>query len=181
MSLGPRCLHLVGHTSSSLAFAASLMTFSRCRVGLQGFRLHNPSASFVRTTGSVPHGLDAAFRAPSVTLNRSDPVRLSWDSFSLCVLHPTCLPCVHSPTTLPPSFGQVAAKRLTCSTLVVSHHLDGLLRTGASGLLHPETGQDSLRFPACSPPMADRSRRLMVAHRCSPQRGSHPSKNTPRP
>jgi len=34
----------------------------------------------------------------------------------------------------------IAAKRLTRSALVVSHHLDGLLRSQASGLLHPETG-----------------------------------------
>ena len=45
----------------------------------------------------------------------------------------------------------VAAKRLTCSALVVSHHPDGLLRTQASGLLHPETGWSSLRFSILPP------------------------------
>jgi len=92
-----------------LAFAASLLTFARCRVGLQGLRVPDSSASFVRTTGSVPHGLEAAFRAPSVILNRFDPVRLSWDSFS-CVpryRHTTCAST--TPMTLPPSFGPTVA------------------------------------------------------------------------
>jgi len=40
----------------------------------------------------------------------------------------------------------LAAKRWTCSALVVSHHLDGLLRTTVSGLLHPDTRWSSLRF-----------------------------------
>jgi hypothetical protein len=80
----PRCLHLIKRSSSSLAFAASLMTFARCRVGLQGFPSLDPSASFVRTTGSVPHGLGATFIAPVFVLDRPSPIRLSWDSFSLC-------------------------------------------------------------------------------------------------
>jgi len=57
----------------------------------------------------------------------------------------------------------------------------------ASGLLRPEAGRGSLRFPMNTPTMADRSRRPMaesswrspVSHRF-PQRGSHPSKNSPR-
>jgi len=101
----PRCLHLIVRGSSSLAFAASLMTFSRCRVGLQGFSADDPSALLVRATGSVPRGLCVTFKAPLVVLDRSSPIRLSWDSFSWCPAFD--IPsCVHSPMTLPPSFGQ---------------------------------------------------------------------------
>jgi len=57
----------------------------------------------------------------------------------------------------------------------------------ALGLLHPKARRGSLRFPMNTPTMADRSRRPMaesswrspVSHRF-PQRGSHPSKNSPR-
>jgi len=53
----------------------------------------------------------------------------------------------------------VAAKRPTRSVLVVSRHLDGLLRMGALGLLRPKAGRGSLRFPVPIPSVADRSRR----------------------
>jgi len=45
----------------------------------------------------------------------------------------------------------IAAKRPTRSVLVVSHHLDGLLRIQVSGLLHPETELGSLRFWSLAP------------------------------
>jgi len=37
----------------------------------------------------------------------------------------------------------------SCSVLVVSHHLDGFLRVGVAGLLHPATGQGFTAFRAC--------------------------------
>jgi hypothetical protein len=37
----------------------------------------------------------------------------------------------------------------SCSALVVSHHLDGFLRVGVAGLLHPATGQGFTAFRAC--------------------------------
>jgi len=51
----------------------------------------------------------------------------------------------------------------TRSALVVSHHLDGLLRAEALGLLHPRTGRGSLRFATSAPHVAGRSRRPAVA------------------
>jgi len=42
---------------------------------------------------------------------------------------------------------------------VVSHHLDGLLRAGASGLLRPEADRGSLRFAMDSPLVSRASRR----------------------
>jgi hypothetical protein len=74
---------------------------------------------------------------------------------------------------------RVLPRTRTRSALVVSHHLDGLLRTQASGLLHPEAERGSLRFAMPPPrPLAEATVRGLVHP--SPQRGSHPSKNSPR-
>jgi hypothetical protein len=54
---------------------------------------------------------------------------------------------------------RVLPRTRTRSALVVSHHLDGLLRTQASGLLHPEAERGSLRFAMPPPPAAGRSHR----------------------
>jgi len=54
---------------------------------------------------------------------------------------------------------RVLPRTRTRSALVVSHHLDGLLRTQASGLLHPEAERGSLRFAMPPPPSAGRSHR----------------------
>jgi len=40
----------------------------------------------------------------------------------------------------------IRSRRSTCSVPVVSRHYNGLLRSQASGFLHPETGWGSLRF-----------------------------------
>jgi len=61
------------------------------------------------------------------------------------------------PGDIAASVRPVAAKRPTRSVLVVSHHLDGLLRTQASSLLHPETEWSSLRFQNLLPPVVNRS------------------------
>jgi hypothetical protein len=74
---------------------------------------------------------------------------------------------------------RVLPRTRTRSAPVVSHHLDGLLRTQASGLLHPEAERGSLRFAMPPPrPLAEATVRGLVHP--SPQRGSHPSKNSPR-
>ena len=57
---------------------------------------------------------------------------------------------------------RVLPRTRTRSALVVSHHLDGLLRTQASGLLHPEAERGSLRFAMPPPPTAGRSHRSWV-------------------
>jgi hypothetical protein len=62
-----------------------------------------------------------------------------------------------------------------CSIHVVSHHLDGLLRSWGTGVLHPESGQGSLRFAVRHPPLPKK----WPVSAWSPQRG-HPSKNSPR-
>jgi hypothetical protein len=69
------------------------------------------------------------------------------------------------------------ARRRSCSALVVSHHLDGLLRVAVAGLLHPATGQGFTAFRAC------RRRGRPKAARCRGQFsrcGSDPSKSSPR-
>jgi hypothetical protein len=42
-----------------------------------------------------------------------------------------------------------AARRRSCSALVVLHHLDGFLRVAVAGLLHPATGQGFAAFRVC--------------------------------
>lgn len=137
----------------------SLLTFSRCRVGLQGFSCAVLPYCSELNRGSVLRELGVAFRAPAIVPDSLRPsedcrccVRLSWDSSS-CVMPLVrhVLVCVHSPRhccLVRPA----AAKRPTCSVPVVSHHLDGLLRTQVSGLLHPEARWSSLRFRAATHP-----------------------------
>jgi hypothetical protein len=74
-------------------------------------------------------------------------------------------------------FGPALPHASSRSTLVVSRHLDGLLRTGVTGLLHPATDQGFAAFHACHPsasPGGDSNRREQF-----PRRGSHPSKTFP--
>lgn len=101
---------------------------------------------------------------------------LSWD---WCALHPTSPYCVHSRKIEIP-LRPVAAKLPTRSALVVSHHLDGLLRSSVLEILHPSTGQGPLRFTRMMP-FDDLTPKCPVAKSHptrSPQR-SHPSKKSP--
>jgi hypothetical protein len=71
------------------------------------------------------------------------------------------------PTGIPPArplpeaeapFGPTLPGAGSRSALVVSHHLDGLLRAEVAGLLHPATGQGFAAFRACrlhGPPEGD--------------------------
>jgi len=53
--------------------------------------------------------------------------------------HPSVdkLTSVHSSAVLPPCFGSETPISGSCSVLAVSHRLDGFLRSGVAGLLHP--------------------------------------------
>jgi len=58
--------------------------------------------------------------------------------------------CVNSQMS-EPILRHLATKQAVRSVLVVSHHLNGFLRTPSAGLLHPATGQRSDSFPSASP------------------------------
>jgi len=126
------------HThSSSLAFTASLATFSVAGWP-SGHSARDPSALFVKTAESVLPRLRGTFRAPLVHLDRSSPVRLSWDSFSVCAPPLTCLVCVHSPKMSPSPFGRPppGARHVPFSRFLTTTTVCSALEV--SGLLHPE-------------------------------------------
>jgi hypothetical protein len=119
-----------------LAFAASLLTFSRCRVGLQGLS----RARFVRTIGMI-WTQPLAFASSSERLNapggrpKTHPPLMG---FVRLVPHrrrvrpastPTRHCCLASYRPLPHGRSR--------SALVVSHHLDGLLRGPGCGSCDP--------------------------------------------
>jgi hypothetical protein len=178
-----RDLDLVGPPRSdcgSLAFAATLLTFARHRVGLQGSIASRSPKFACLSIGGVPLGLGATFQAPAIARDRPSPICLSWNSSSWCAHPPACPPSVHSPMASPPPFGPEVPPSESRSVLVVSHHLDGFLRSAAPGLLHPGTGLGSRRFPTSHPRDPSQSRDPSEPGR-SPQRLSHPSKNSPHP
>jgi len=87
---------------------------------------------------------------------------LSWDSFE-CAPHPTSSARVHSQQRcrcLRPS----SANWSTRSVLVVSHHLDGLLRARSSGLVASRYRKGFAAFPhraaACRPAFRRRPARI---------------------
>jgi hypothetical protein len=139
-----------------LAFTASLTTFSVAGWP-SGLSAHDPSALFVKTAESVLPRLRGTFRAPLVHLDRSSPVRLSWDSFSR-VCPTSDMPRLRPlPEDVAISVRPVAAKRPTCSVLVVSHHRNGFLRTRGLGSIAPRS---RMRFAAF---LEDRPARQPVA------------------
>jgi hypothetical protein len=89
-------------------------------------------------------------------------------------------------------FGTSLPRDVSCSALVVSHHLDGLLRSRGP-CLHRVPDKGSPRFARPQPPpLGRRSAPLFALSQCllpdsprpqsgSPQRGSYPSKNTTHP
>jgi len=64
---------------------------------------------------------------------------------------------------------------------VVSHHLDGFLRERAVSLLRLTAGQRFATFPASPVPNPPPKCRVLAQAGHSPQRVSHPSKNSPHP
>jgi len=81
-------------------------------------------------TGRVPPGLLLTFRVSAPTWARFSPSRLSWDSFTGCPAADT-LSYVHSWNCRSSSLGPLTPISRSRSALVVSHHLNGLLRTRA--------------------------------------------------
>jgi hypothetical protein len=84
------------------------------------------------------------------------------------------------PPALPPASASGSPDPTTRSALVVSHHLDGFLRTWARGLVASRCR--SWGSPRFAHPWPPRGRSLATVYgKRSPRRGSHPSKNPPRP
>jgi len=122
--------------SGSLAFPASSLALARFRAGLRGLPRH--TATFDRSRPSGPLRLRLLFRA----LERSLPTcagLLSWDSLELALASP--LHRRHRAASTPDeavassTFGPTSPGVGSCSAPVVSHHLDGLLRIAARGLV----------------------------------------------
>jgi hypothetical protein len=141
--------------------------------GLQGFSV---SLAFLsRSFGTT------AFMTFASPTERS---RERWNRLALVppLLGFECRP----PAGIPPArplpgaeapFGPTPPSADSRSALVVSHHLDGFLRTRVTGLLHPATSQGFAAFPAVRLPVPPES---SAVHRVlSPRRVSHPSKSSP--
>jgi len=75
--------------------------------------------------------------------------------------------CVHSRKVQAPAFGQPLPHGRSRSALVVSHHLDGFLRTRFAGLLHPAASRGSL---ACLTTHAGRSLHVQCARSAQTRR-----------
>ncbi len=82
-----------------------------------------------------------ASRAPSATFGPVARCRVS----SVRIRSATC-----ASTPAPKGIGERRPAAPSCSILVVSHHLDGLLRAGSAGLLHPAAGCGVRRVSARS-------------------------------
>ena len=174
-----------------MTFAAPLLTFLRCRPGLQGLPAHDAPHCSIEQRG-VPRDLRLIFRAPVGTRGASRPVTrnlgtcLSWDS-----LEPVCpssditrLRPRSGPTS--PPFLDHPCHQMMRAARVVSHHLDGLFRTRAPGLVasRSQKGFATFRSPACRlppshpkttgrhPPDQTRSRSAVHTPRRSPPAGS---------
>jgi hypothetical protein len=87
---------------------------------------------------------------------------------------------VHSHPIRRSGFGHRLPHRQSRSALVVSHHLDGLLREQAVSLLHLTTGKRFAAFPPLRPPNLDARASTPGSLRGFPAAQSHPSKNSPR-
>jgi hypothetical protein len=128
-----------------------------------------------RPAGSAAHPL------PKQPMDPQDPPLLALPA---CASSPCSRWCVHS-RHLARRSGRVPSGRgfqlpTSCSVLVVSHHLDGFLRTRAVGLLHPTPGLEVHRVSAelLSTIAPDRDPRHRGREATSPRRG-HPSKGSP--
>jgi len=98
---------------------------------------------------------------------------LSWDSLPPLRRNSFVRPL---PVRVAASLRPRATSSKSCSVLVVSHHLDGLLRTELAGLLHPASDPGVRRVSESFVPAASR----LDARDSSPLRESHPSKDSPR-
>jgi hypothetical protein len=88
-----------------------------------------------------------------------------------------------TPDDVAATFGRRIPLRQSRSVRVVSHHLDGFLRTGVAGLLHPATGRGSPRLqssaPTCRAAPVNRCSLACGGSDASSRRTSHPSKKSP--
>jgi hypothetical protein len=161
--------------AAELEFTAPLSTFACLQVGPQGLPARmRPSCTWPRLQ-SGPDGPEAlSMRLPASSALASREIRRV---NSPLIRHPrpasTPGQCCHR-------LRQVGSTRLARSALVVSHHLDGLLRRRVPGLLHPGTGRGSPRFASAAAARrpAPPKRYWLASGR--PQRSSlrpsHPSK-----
>jgi hypothetical protein len=99
--------------------------------------------------------------------------------FIQCAPPPRKPNCVHSRHA---SVSSVVSRQAdeSCSALVVSHHLDGLLRKWAPGVLQPVTAVGFDAFQTSVPASPGPKTHQGGDRKSSSQRGSHPSKNPPR-
>jgi hypothetical protein len=96
-----------------------------------------------------------ALIAPAETprnFRRSLELLLSWDSpaFHPSAVRPSARPLPEAEASFGPTVPPVESR----SALVVSHHLDGFLRAGAAGLLHPAAGSGVRRVSCFRHPRA---------------------------
>jgi hypothetical protein len=98
-----------------------------------------------------------------------------------CVFTPlsTSPLCVHSQSTLPMTFGSRIPTRLSRSVLVVSHHLNGFLRTAAPDVLQPEPNEVRCVSVTCIPMANHLDASTPLEAGPFPATRSHPPKNTP--
>jgi len=123
------------------------MTFRRCRLGLRGLP-DSTTAPQPKSRCDGPHDLVVSSRALGRELASplEDPSSLEIRSKPVC-------PSADIPAARPlpgaeAPFGLTVPPARSRSAFVVSHHLDGLLRTTATGLLHPATGRGFAAFHA---------------------------------
>jgi hypothetical protein len=161
------------------------LTFSCCQVGLQGFSYRDAPIQ----SGEIIWPSLLTFASPSEcdsiragSLGPTFPSVMSASSHGIRAASAADISLLASP---PPDsrvrLRSPTTKPTTRSALVVSHHLDGLLRKRAVGLLHPTTGQ---RFAAFLGSLVHSHTAETVpvhVYVLSPQRFSHPSKDSPRP
>ena len=105
-------------------------------VGLQGLSRAAAPGSDSSESGVLPSWAWPLLQSAAGPLNQPSLVRLSWDSFSRAP-PPTSSSRVHSQLS-EDNLRQLATTRAAWSVLVVSHHLDGLLRVTTPGVLQPE-------------------------------------------
>jgi hypothetical protein len=86
------------------------------------------------------------------------------------------------PQALPPASAPERPSLESCSVLVVSHHLDGFLRSEVAGLLHPAAGH-GVRCVSHTPvpePARTASRSLGGRRKCRPRSAFHTPRRIPR-
>jgi hypothetical protein len=170
----------------SVDFPALPLAFDRCRPGWRGHPAHR--AETPEWLGHDPRDLDLVFRALATPLEPCSQPDPKTRPVPPLVALPACrpsagylpsrpLPTPDRRTGLTPS-GRGFQPSASRSARVDSHHLDGFLRDGPAGLLHPATGRGVRRVSEPGAPIGTRRTRRQPPT-SSPRRG-HPSKGSPR-